>query len=152
MLVYRICTQKEVDYILDNKDFNGVGSPSTAFGNNTHQYEEGYNYLHFFARKSSILLHWRNTTGYYLCTYDIPESILNEHFGTGSYPIHFIYGMGIYTDLKEYAIPTFEMDFNFLRKIEILNQELEPLNLLPFNSRTTTIYEAQSSFMRCRKI
>lgn len=47
MLVYRVCSQQEVEMIFD-KGIENVGSPNNGTDVNSHSYQYNVNYLHFF--------------------------------------------------------------------------------------------------------
>lgn len=48
MLVYRVCSQQEVEMIFD-KGIENVGSPNSSTDVNSHSYQYNVNYLHFFS-------------------------------------------------------------------------------------------------------
>lgn len=116
MIVYRLCSKEEVDLILERRELTEIGK---TFSNNkelnNHNYDSNRKYLHFFASKSS-LFYLCVTTGTYICTYDIPTDILNKYIGEGYY-LDRLYLKNL-NKVIEYAVPSDEILFEYLQKIE----------------------------------
>ncbi|MBR5012502.1 MAG: hypothetical protein IKY15_01040 [Clostridia bacterium] len=108
MKVYRLCRKEEIISILKNQNFDGVGQECIQDETiNTHKYKNDKKYLHFFP-KFDDLLYLNTTEGHYICTYDIPDSILDKTKGIGKY-VDFIKFMNL-VDIEEYAIETSSLD------------------------------------------
>lgn len=145
MLVYRVCSQNEVNYILNNGNFFGVGGFAKHFSSNTHKYGRGY-YMHFFHNKSDFCF-VDSQAGNCICTYDIPDDLLDR-------------GIGVYLDrrnfkdkieLIEYAVRSSNMDYSYLRKAEVLLDSVTLDDFIDGNLRdgvTKTIFESDSPVLR----
>lgn len=125
MVVYRLLENRYTYDINRNmrneyKDYlNGqISYPRTwhDHGINTHRYQKGVNYLHFFhfyedevyyiAEKPSVFYDGKAFIGFY----DIPEYILEKHLGFGTYPN----GINAYFPILEYAIPYQKLKNEFI--------------------------------------
>ena len=112
MKVYRLCRKEEIISILKNQNFDGVGQECIQDETiNTHKYKNDKKYLHFFP-KFDDLLYLNTTEDNYICTYDIPDSILDKTKGIGKY-VDFIKFMNL-VDIEEYAIETSSLDLKNL--------------------------------------
>lgn len=149
MLVYRLCSLGEVDYILNNQTFIEIGK--NKYAANTHNYLANYNYMHFFAKRFTALIRLDNVEDHYLCTYDIPSSLLKIYCGVGRYSVEKIFNRKISMDIKEYAIPSHILDFSCLKKVEVLHSNPKNWDLLWGNWDSTIIYEAQDNKCLVRK-
>lgn len=108
MIVYRYLTSRELTDIV-NGDFNNLGTVYNTKKykyRNTHKYQQGKRYLHFFKNKDACFkiknFNNNNDEQYYICMFDIPFLILFNSRGYGYYP-----ASGYDIDnvaLKEYAI------------------------------------------------
>lgn len=107
MEVYRYLRQSELNNIL-NGNLEALGQEYEKPGKlrkNTHKYQEGTKYIHFFKSKSSMLmmsyLYHKLDENFFFCTFDIPLRVLAFHGGKGFYPAS---GFDNTTELKEYAV------------------------------------------------
>lgn len=117
MIVYRVCHIDELDTLLKG-EFDKIGkcySREIMKDTNTHMYQDGISYLHFFNRLESIM-YLRRLTGFYLCYYDIPEDILDESNGVGYYVN--LETMDRLVNVNEYAIPTSKLRMEHIIKID----------------------------------
>ena len=121
MLVYRVCSENEINYIVNNKNFNNIGRNIYCglYGKtlaNTHKYDELGYYMHFFKEYSSIYLLECNV-GEYICTYNIPLCLLNNYCGRGIYNV-LVNGLPESFEVFEYAIPSKLISFEYLVSVE----------------------------------
>ena len=128
MLVYRLCKVDEVNKLLDERNIESIGVPASVFINeqqtkniSSHEYNYHLSYLHFFKDLSSIFYFY--TEEKFLCTYDIPEEILNNHAGKGFYQNYINYNRIEAVD--EYAIPVSELSFQYLNKIDKITEFID---------------------------
>lgn len=124
MVVYRVCGEKEVSKILSGCDYSRLGNnfPVSYNDKNTHKYESGQLYLHFFKDKADIL-YLKDLKGCYLCSYDISSEILDIYEGVGYY-----YDLLNYSKLYgilEYAIKSNELSLDYLIQIEYIKDEID---------------------------
>lgn len=110
MLVYRVITQKE----LTNYKNGQIIIENHAFGKNTHQYEQGIDYLHFFEFPETAKIYQENVMDKqfitsYIIRCEIDNSILEKYRGYGYY---YIYNRKLdpcqkmeLIPIPEYAIP-----------------------------------------------
>lgn len=116
MVVYRICSKKELKLILKNKNMNNIGvihNENYLFKNfaNTHDYIPGVRYMHFFKDFSSLYYGLIYGKGFNICTYDIDDELLSRYKGMGKY---YYYFDTEYSLLEEYAIPSNMIKFDDL--------------------------------------
>ena len=125
MIVYRMI-EKCYKYGIDDKsrsefyDYqNGIiSTPSKSHndGMNTHNYQKGINYLHFFHFYEDVIQYISNMPscyyggGCYIATYNIPDEILQKFIGFGFYPEH----LHSLIPVLEYAIPYSELKNEFI--------------------------------------
>ena len=84
-IVYRICRKTEIKKILKLTDFSKIGNSfSKNICCNTHNYDENELYMHFFKKKDDIFRLY-NIISNYLCSYSIPNKILEKSKGIGMY-------------------------------------------------------------------
>ena len=157
MKVYRICCVEEVNAILNNQSFEGIGS--THHYNditNTHSYKNGIAYMHFFQKFDSIFYWTRNyPCPLFICTYDIPFDILKNYLGYGHYKerndgqnyIEY-YKRGRLVPKKsvaEYAIPNTLLNIDYLVKVQKMEDRIKYVDYLSGNyeDRLETIYESK---------
>lgn len=152
MLVYRVCFKEEADYILNNLAFKDVGGTYYSSEFNNHVLDGHSNYMFFYPEKPFILYRCPPVLSY-ICTYDIPDSILAKCEGIGYYYIY----RSKRIDIKEYAIESKKMKFEYLQKIEILLTELNFCDLARVIAdglevcTTDVIYKASKQIIRERK-
>ncbi len=123
MIVYRVCSKREISRIVSDKGFCGVGNYyDVNLKLNTFRYDDSVKYLHFYDRYEDIL-HSNVSNGRFICEYDIPKEMLIKYSGIGFYLdyINFRY----LVDVKEYAIPTFELVFENLIGYNVIEEELD---------------------------
>ena len=157
MLVYRICRIGEVSKLLENKDLNEVGKPATHFiekqqkGNiSSHDYNFRLSYLHFFKDLPSIFYFY--TADKFICTYDIPEDILEKYKGQGFYLDYCNFEKMEAVD--EYAIPVNELSFEYLKRVDKINEFIDYEDYLfdpTLKEEIQTIYEKGKERSRTRK-
>ena len=123
MKVYRLCDKNEIDIVFKSKSFNSVGNKFEIDPKkNTHQYLQDTEYIHFF-KKPISLLYLSLLKGKYICVYNIPDSILQQYEGTGLY-LDFIFFRNLH-QIAEYAIPSKNLEFNYLEKIFLINEDID---------------------------
>ncbi len=116
MLVYRICDKEEVKKIINGISFDDIGNCFTVNSDlNTHQYKSDIRYLHFFKNYDSVF-YLNVTNGYYICTYNIPEEILDLYSGIGLYRDRLFFKS--LEEVPEYAVPSNEIKSNYLERID----------------------------------
>ena len=141
MQVYRLCSEYEINIILNTHDFSKISHffyPSPKMNN--HKYQPHQRYLHFFQKLSDIL-YQDTTSDKILCTYNIPDEILNKYIGLGYYFDYINYNNLQF--VTEYAIPNVEINFPYLEKVERLKRNIDYedfLNDENLMTLTTTIY------------
>lgn len=120
MVVYRICNELEKNTLLNERSFNNIGH--FCYENkktNTHFYKDGKKYIHFFKDFDSIF-YLKTTKNHYICTYDIPDSILISYKSLGFYLDRMFFRK--IDSVVEYTIENELLDFNYLISIdEIIN-------------------------------
>lgn len=129
MEVFRICNKDEIDKINSIENLSCVGSFGSSFiknneirNINNHSYVSSERYLHFFKSKGNIL-YWYPKKGRYVCTYDLPDNILNGNLRYGKYISVFNYERIV--DIEEYAVLSKMIKKNYLIKIEVLNDDID---------------------------
>lgn len=133
MIVYRVCSKMEISRIVTDKGFCGVGNYyDVNLKLNTFKYDDSVKYLHFYDRYEDIL-HSSVSKGRFICEYDIPEETLIKYSGIGFYLdyINFRY----LVDVKEYAIPTFELVFEYLLSYNVIEEELDYEDMIGISSK-----------------
>ena len=147
MIVYRVCSKKEIDKILNDKNFKNVGAKGEKYIKkqddldlNNHKYEKDEYYMHFFPRLRDIL-YINPEKDMYLCYYDIPEETLKQNIGIGNYKD--IFTMSIPVDIPEYLINTKDLDFNYLNEIKLITENISMVDFFEdetINKFLKTIY------------
>ena len=145
MNVYRLCKEKEVQNILENKSLD---SACDFFMNNSRlssfEYDSNTKYLHFFKDYDSLFYIGFNKNEY-VCTYDIPIEVLEKNKGYGIYldRCHFT-NREVAT---EYAIPSEELDYSYLIKIDkaIKSTDFEEFIYNDYSNNLLTIYEREKN-------
>lgn len=111
MLVYRVCSKEEVDFILANGDMSLVGNIKQSFNKNTFHYAEHEKYMHFFPIEGNVFLVGQFPKDY-ICVYDIPENLLIRGFGYYRYVARkFI--------LEEFAVQSKYMKAEYLKRVKM---------------------------------
>lgn len=123
MLVYRIASREEIEYILKNKCMSEVGNFFKRDNTlSSFDYIRNIRYMHFYEEKSNFL-HLYRPSGCYLCTYEIDEDLLLYYEGFGIYLDLFFNRNQV--KVKEYAIPTGFVSFENLISIEELTGDID---------------------------
>ena len=119
MIVYRLCDEKEINTILNEESFSNVGNSFFTYRKiNTHRYQEDKKYLHFF-RDYDSLFYFLVTKRRFICTYDIPDVILNKGKGIGYYFDRVKFKTK--DIVSEYAVMNEDISFDYLVKIDKVN-------------------------------
>ena len=150
MLVYRVCSQQEIEMIFD-KGIENIGSSNNSTDVNSHSYQYNVNYLHFFLRKSDIL-HIKSNKGSCICTYNIPSEILDLYCGVGKYMDFINFKERCYA--IEFAVPAKELKIAYLKRVYMLRQYIEYEDFFGGNISPElyeTIYDSSKPFLRERK-
>ena len=133
MIVYRVCSKREISRIVSDKGFCGVGNYyDVNLKLNTFKYDDSVKYLHFYDRYEDIL-HSSVSKGRFICEYDIPEETLIKYSGIGFY-LDYI-NFGYLVDVKEYSIPTFELVFENLISYNVIEEELDCEDMIDILSK-----------------
>ena len=125
MFVYRICSKQKIERILNYKEFTMIGNYGAIYLNdkkNTHKYKLDKLYLHFFKNKDSIF-YLDTSEDRFICTYDIPEDILETGMGIGKYLYYFNFSHLL--NVCEYAIESSLISFDYLLKVERINKYVD---------------------------
>ncbi|MBE5757341.1 MAG: hypothetical protein E7345_00205 [Clostridiales bacterium] len=122
MIVYRLCREDEIQKILRNLSFEGVGYYCRNNEKNSHTYNEDIKYMHFFKNKTD-LLYLNTLMGRFICVYDIPEELLLKHFGYGKYYDYIRFAT--LKDVEEFAIPSDNIRFNYLQSINKIIKDID---------------------------
>ena len=145
MLVYRVCSEKEVGIIFEEHSICNIGKEFTSFPTiRSHVYQSGRKYIHFFKNYKDIYrLDIAETPC--ICTYNIPDELLEQYKGTGNYmTLVFPYK---WETVEEYAIPSDLVDYEFLNKVDVVDAETEDEygDILPdpIVKSTFTMYERE---------
>ena len=147
MQVFRLCRQDEIKKILTQKSFADVGQ---IYQNNhelnSHNYRANVKYLHFFKNKID-LLYLNTTAGRFICTYDIPEKLLNESAGQGKYKDYIAFKTLCQVD--EYAIPVNNLKYEHLLAVKqiIKTFDFEDIHENP-SEYFQTIYQREKTDAR----
>ena len=140
MVVYRICKKEEIEHIFNDKNFKNVGKTFEINKNtNTHLYTADKKYIHFFKDKDSIF-YLDTCADMYICTYCIPDSLLERHYGVGFYLDRT--NFRTLEKVSEYAIENELINFNQLLKIERIKEyiDIEDYIYYDITSKIQTIY------------
>ncbi|MBE7075260.1 MAG: hypothetical protein E7376_04710 [Clostridiales bacterium] len=122
MLVYRRLSKSEFLNIKTGlKCHLGTECSKSKLANN-HKYKKGVKYLHFFKNKGDVYRirqYQTKPVPYYICTFNIPNKILEKCKGRGKYDAGgYDYAT---TWVTEYAINVDDFDCNWLIEHEIDN-------------------------------
>ena len=86
---------------------------------NSHKYQEGVKYLHFFQNRKDIekirYEHGTRAIQFYVCEFDIPKKLMKK--GIGRYSDHRGYEQTV-EKAKEYILPAKELDCSWLKSYE----------------------------------
>lgn len=148
MKVYRICNIDEYNIILNEHSLSSIGRiPKNDKMLNDHNYQADTRYMHFFQRMIDIG-HWLTEEGRYLCTYDIPDDLLEKHKGTGRYPVY-----QEWAEVSEYAIPSSLISFDYLKKMEYMDPSISWDDLInnTYRRKLSTVYEIKGPILLRRK-
>lgn len=152
MLVYRICSRDEVDYILNTGSFDLIGGFGFQYKANNHHYQKvDVYYMHFFLNKDSVL-YVNSSKGVFLCTYDIPNDILNKYTSLGDYLDYINYERKI--KVIEFAIPSLMIKLEYLKRIDVLTSCIDYKDFLDGDLSPElyeTIYDTSKLMIRKRK-
>lgn len=143
MLVYRVCSSEEIIKLFNDGNFSNIGNYFNENKLNTHNYNSDKKYLHFFQNIENVI--YVETKGRFLCTYDIPNEILEKYKGFGNYLDSFNFSSLV--SILEYAIEVDEMDFEYLESIDRINSCLEfedCLENMNFTNFTDPVYKKES--------
>ena len=147
MVVYRLCNELEFQKILNTMSFNDIGSLYSDNSKlNNHKYQANQKYLHFFKDYNS-LFYLCLKPGSYICTYDIPDNLLEKYVGIGQY-LDIIF-MRKLENAIEYAIPNDEILFDYLKRIDKVSKYIDYEEYLDgdYKSSLETLYDKQSKIL-----
>ena len=115
MLVYRLSNKEEIEVLFETKDISDICrcfTPSKKLNN--FKYDKNTKYIHFYKDFESTF-YLDLSKDKYICIYDIPELTLERHKGIGLYlDREFMNRLDM---VKEYAIPSEEMDYSYLKSV-----------------------------------
>lgn len=129
MRLYRICSKKEIDTILNDRGFDNVGTIGSELINNqndyefnNHSYKEDRKYLHFFPTLSSVL-YLNAVPNRYICTYEIDDTLLEDKVCFGKYLdlINYRY----FVLVEEFALDTELLSFDNIESINVINNYMD---------------------------
>lgn len=130
MLVYRVCSQDEINKIFQNDDFSAIGCLGENFIKyqkirdiNNHKYDPKKLYLHFFEDVWSII-YWKANKNNFICTYDIPDDILVDCFGIGKY-LNPNSESDNQSCITEYAIESNKIKKDYLTRVELITDDMD---------------------------
>ena len=114
--VFRLISEREKQAI-EMHDISKLGCFYKKSICNNHKYKKNIKYIHFFDNKNDArLLHNElGSSKAYLCTCAIPINILKKYLGKGYYTMRGYYDT--IDTIKEYAIPTSDFDFEWIKSI-----------------------------------
>ena len=147
MVVYRLCNELELQKILNTTSFDDIGSLcSDNLKMNNHKYQSNQKYLHLFKDFNSLFYLYLKP-GLYICTYDIPDEILEKYAGIGKY-LDIVF-MRKLEDIVEYAIPNSEILFDYLKRIDKVSKYIDYEEYLDDNYKNNleTVYDTQSKVL-----
>ncbi len=121
MKVYRYLGARELGEILSgsNENIGKTFSRKMFRRSNSHRYQEGIRYLHFFQNRRDIekirFEHTNASTQFYVCEFNIPKKLMRK--GVGRYDNqrgyeHFV------EKAKEYILPAKDLDCSWLTSYE----------------------------------
>lgn len=114
MKIYRLCNKKEMKKILFDFSFKNVGNYFIKNSDiNTHDYNIGIRYLHFF-KDEKDLFYMCPSEGQCIYVLDVNEDILKKYTGYGYYEDLINY-------YKCYCVPEFAIDSKVLQINNVVN-------------------------------
>lgn len=123
MIVYRVCSKREISFIEEISGFDNVGNYyDININKNTFKYIKNIKYLHFYEKYEDIL-YSDTRKGRVFCKYDIPDFLLLKYKGIGFY-LDYINFKNI-INVNEYAIPTRELCYNYLVEYDTIEHDLD---------------------------
>lgn len=118
MLVYRVAKEEEIKTLLNEESLENVGRECVVNSKlNNHNYLSGKRYLHFYPDYGSIF-YTNSGDNRYICTYDIPDDVLEPHKGIGYYLDREYYER--LEEVTEYAVEVEYLSFSNLKKVEMM--------------------------------
>ena len=151
MVVYRLCNELEFQRILNTMAFDDVGCLCSNNSKlNNHKYKTNQKYLHFFKEFSSLFYLYLKPKSY-ICTYDIPDELLEKYLGVGQY-LDIVF-MRKLEKAVEYAIPNSEILFEYLKKVEKVSKYIDYEEYLDDDYRDSleVVYSIQSKVLSKKK-
>ena len=103
--------------------------------------------MHFYATYGSIF-YYNSQDRRYICTYDIPDDVLEQSKGTGYYlDLEFFEHL---QEVTEYAVEIDLLDFSYLKKVEEMSELLlfEDYIYNEHQDKLKTIYEADQKVLK----
>ncbi len=141
MLVYRICKEQELKTIFQEKSFDNIGDHyKNDINKSTHTYEENHKYIHFFEDYTDVF-YLDSSERRYICTYDLDKDLLEQGKGIGFYLDRIMYQFK--QCVVEYSIENEKINFNDLKKIEVIEEEIDFEDLLDnsYLNKLSCLYE-----------
>lgn len=100
-------------FYLDGRKYK---KPFKSFGTNTFSYDEAIDYIHFFLYPESAEYYANSVpTIFGIVTCDIPDELLEDHFGYGYYSRVI---PGTYAPVPEFAIPLNDFSLSYISSID----------------------------------
>lgn len=160
MIVFRCVSEREIASMMGISSY--INSPH---GPNTFKYEKGINYKHFFFFYDSVIqfMNAQNTDRYYdkyviILAYDIPEDMLNNCFGLGTYRFDCVPASNPDSLLNYFDImyfPEFAIPENLIDKSMIVgigsNTRITPISYVYYDEMESTITDNQMKFLNYQK-
>lgn len=160
MIVFRCVSERELANMV------GIANPLNApRGQNTFKYEKDINYKHFFYFYDSAIffMNAQNNDRYYnkyslIMAYDIPNEILSDHFGLGTYRVSCVSEL-----LKDYILsyfdiiyfPEFAIPEILIKKDMIVGigsqKRITPISYISYDKMENIITNSQKDFLNYEK-
>ncbi len=123
MIVYRLCRESEINELLNTKSTTNIGKEYISNPKqNNHNYKDNIKYLHFYKDYDSLFYLYLKPNRY-ICTYNIPDELLQKYQGTGFYLDRIF--LEKLESTTEYAVPNNEISFSYLQKVDKIKEEIE---------------------------
>lgn len=148
MIVFRLCKEDEVQQILDKQSFEKAGSLCQNSDKNSHAYNENVKYMHFFAKKSD-LLYLNTLKGRFICEYNIPDTVLANHYGLGKY-LDYI-NFSEMNKVEEFAIPSRDIRFDYLESINKITKDIDYEDMFEDSNLKGFVQEVYNSDLNYEK-
>lgn len=151
MLVYRVCSQKEISTIFQEKSLKSIGKVYPRNPKyNTHAYHKNQKYIHFFEYFEDIF-YLNSSHRNIICTYDLPEDVLKDFMGFGFYLDCFYYET--LQEVVEYAVPCEKVRFSSLQKVEEITDTIFIEDYIEghFREKIETVYDSSKGKNYCKK-